>query len=289
MFMLEDEAVAVYEPSGRFVMLDLVDGHPIVDQQLRPEKLAEIYVLRCPDQYLLIAHAQQLAADTARRTYMHGVSSVRIGRGQVYAFDLAGKKMWPEPVEVTNQFLALNQPRRLPVLTFVCMVQEPQAGNIRAQPKTAILCLDKRTGKVICSKEFADPTSVFQLSGDLEKKTVGIRLQKNELTLTFTDQPIPPKEDSDEGGRPGEEEDSSVVKALLGAVKKAVLGLGGDETEPQGSDEPGMADEPSDADEPSSVEKETAAESEAKGQEGNGKEGTNGKLDAPPTPKSKGE
>ena len=279
MFVLEDEAVAVYEPGGRFVMLDLVDGHPIVDQQLRPKKavaqIAEIYVLRCPDQYLLIANAQQLAANTARRTYMHGVSSVRIGRGQVYAFDLAGKKMWPEPVEVTNQFLALNQPRRLPVLTFVCMVQEPQAGNIRTQPKTAVLCLDKRTGKVICRRKFADPTSVFQLSGNPEKKTVGIRLQKNMLTLTFTDQPVPPKEDSDEGGRPGEEEDSSVVKALLGAVKKAVLGAASDETEPEGSDEPEMADEPSDADEPSPTAKETAAESEAKGQHGGAKKGTN--------------
>jgi outer membrane protein assembly factor BamB len=278
MFMLEDEAVAVYEPSGRFVVLDLADGHPIIDQQLRPEiGLAEIYVLRCPDQYLLIAHARQTAANTARRTYRQVVSSVRIARGLVYAFDLSGKKMWPEPVEVTNQFLALNQPRRLPVLTFVCMLQEPPAGNTRPHPKTVVLCLDKRTGRVVYSKEFADPTSVFQLSGDPEKKTVGIRLQKKKLTLTFTDQPIPPKEDSDEGSGSGEEEDSSVVKILLGAVKKALMGLAGDETDQPRSDEPGMADEPSDADEPSSVAKESAAESDAKGEEGGGKEGANEK------------
>ena len=236
MFMLEDEAVAVYEPSGRFIILDLVDGHPIVDQQLQPEKtLTEICVLRYPDQYLLIAYSQQSTANTARQMYMHGASRVRIGRGQVYAFDLAGKKTWPEPVEVTNQFLALNQPRRLPVLTFVCMVQEPQAGNIRTQPKTAVLCLDRRTGKVICSREFADPTSIFQLSGNPEKQTVGIRLQKNELTLTFTDEPIPPKEDSDEGRGPGDEEDSSAAIPQLPAVKKPVPGI--------------VADEPSDPDE----------------------------------------
>ena len=290
MFVLDDEAVAVYEPSGRFVMLDLIDGHPIVDQQLPPENLAEIFVLRCPDQYLLIAHAQQLAAITARTTYTHGVPSVRIERGQVHAFDLSGKKMWPEPVEVTNQFLVLNQPRSLPVLTFVCMIQEPQAGNIRTQPKTAILCLDKRTGRVICSKEFADPTSVFQLSGDPEKKTVGIRLQKNMLTLTFTDQPIPPKEDSDEGGGPAEEEDPSVIETLLEAVKKAVLGPAGSKTEPTSSDHPEMVDEPSgDADRPSAMAKETAAESEAEGQEGGVKEESNGKPDVSPAPKSKEE
>jgi len=289
MFMLEDEAVAVYEPSGRFIMFDLVDGHPIIDQQLRPEKaLAEIYVLRCPDQYLLIAHSQQLAATTARRTYMYGVSSVRIGQGQVYAFDLAGKKMWPDPVEVTDQFLALNQPRRLPVLTFVCMVQEPQAGNVRTQPKTAVLCLDRRTGRVICSKEFADSTSILQLSGDPKKKTVGIRLQKNELTLTFTDQPIPPKDDSDDGDGPVEE-DSSVAKALLEAIKKAVLGLDDDKTEPQDSDQSEMPDEPSNADEPSALPEETAAESEEKGQKGVGKEKSNEKADSHPAPNSKGE
>ena len=238
LFILEDEAVAVYEPNGHFIMLDLVDGHPIVDQQLQPEKaLVEIFVLRSPEQYLLIAHSRQLAATKARRTYMHGVSSVRIGRGRVHAFDLAGEKIWTEPVEVTNQFLALNQPRRLPVLTFVCMVQEPQASNkVRTQPKTAILCLDKRTGRVVCSRELADPTSVFQLSGDREKKTVGIRLQKSKLTLTFTDQPIPPEEDSDEGGESSEQEDSSAAKTLLGAVKKALLGLA--------DDEPSHADEP---------------------------------------------
>ena len=291
-FMLEDEAVAVYEPSGRFVMLDLVDGHPIVDQQLQPEKLAEIYVLGCPDQYLLIAHSQQSAADTTRRTYMHGVSSVRIGRGRVYAFDLAGKKMWPEPVEVTNQFLALNQPRRLPVLTFVCMVQEPQAGNIRTQPKTSVLCLDRRTGKVICSKEYADPTSILRLSGDPEKKTVGLQLQKNELTLTFTDQPIPPKEDSDEGDKPGEEKEPSVAQALLRAAKKAVLGAVGDKSDQKGNDQPKMADEASEADEASPKPQETAVEPEAESGEGGGEEEekkSNGKPGSTVTPTTKGE
>ncbi len=275
MFMLPDEAVAVYEPDGHFMILDLADGHPIVDRQLLPEDdLAEIFVLRSPDQYLLITHRQQMTSGTTRRTYMHPTSSVRIGRGRVYAFDRTGKEMWPEPVLVENQFLSLNQPSSLPVLVFACMVQEPQTGNVRTQPKTAILCLDKRTGRVICKREFADRTSIFQVSGDPDKRTVEIRIQKNLLTMTFTDHPVPPDDDPASADNPDQNEDSSVVDTLLGAFKKAVLGGAADETE---DDQP-----PTKPDEP-------GPESGAEGKDGPGKPKPTEQPTLPPAPQAKGE
>ena len=95
---------------------------------------------------------------------------------------------------------------------------------------------------MICKREFADPTSIFQISGDPEKKTVEIRLQKSLLTMTFTDRPIPPEDDSASGDDSKQNEDSSLAKTLLGVLKKAVLGNAADEILQMDDDEPDAAD-----------------------------------------------
>ena len=56
-WLVADEAVGVMTPDGRFSLLALDDGHGLIEEQVMPEaNLSEIYVLRGPDQYVLVAN-----------------------------------------------------------------------------------------------------------------------------------------------------------------------------------------------------------------------------------------
>jgi len=232
-----DEAAAVFEPAGRFVLVNLDDGHTMLDTKLQPEQpLSEILVLPSPDQYLLLLYNRNPMANRSRQTFaMHGVASERVAQGQVYAFDRQGKELWPSPAVVDNQWLPLSQPSRLPVLVFACMVQERQA-NAPTQTKTSILCLDRRNGREVCREELPSPSSRFGLVGDPEKGTVRIELQKDTITMTFTDQPLAPE--SDEASAPGDQASggqwnaSEAVQAVWRTIRHAITGKHSESNDP---------------------------------------------------------
>ena len=231
------EAVAVFEPAGRFVLVNLADGQTMIDTKLEPEHpLSEIVVLPSPDHYLLLLYDRNPMANESRRTFqIHGVTSERVARGQVYAFDRQGNKLWPSPVAVENQWLPLSQPNRLPVLVFACMVQERRA-NTPTQSKTSILCIDRRNGREICREEFPNPSSRFRLVGDPEKGTVRLELQKDTITMTFTDQPLAPE--SEQANAPGDQSSSdqwngpAAAHAVWRAIRDAITG------KPSGANDP---------------------------------------------------
>jgi len=226
---VEEETVGVYEPEGRFVLVDLSDGRTVIDAQLGPDRsLSEFLVLPSSDQYIVVLYKRVVSPDQVRRTFaMHGVTSAQIGRAQVYAFDRQGNVLWPSPVTVEDQWLPLSQPSRLPVLAFACMSQERQTG-VQTPSKTSILCIDKRNGREVFREESAGTTNSFDLVGDREKNTVELRLQRNTVTMTFTDQPLEsesgsgeaPKDSSSSAQRKG----PAPVRALLKAIQAAVSG-----------------------------------------------------------------
>ncbi len=196
----EIDAAAVYEPAGRFVLVDLHDGRTIVDAPLESDWAAsEFFVLCSADQVILVLYERGARRGMRSARNMQVVSSVQIGEARVYAFDAEGKPMWPSPRTVENQCLPVDQPNRLPVLTFISKVQEPQ-GNARARAKTAVLCIDKRTGRKVYAERLPGATNSFAMAGDPEKRTVEMRLQRNTITLTFTDEPLPPKSDTETAG-----------------------------------------------------------------------------------------
>src|SRR6185295_2092867 len=62
--------------------------------------------------------------------------------------------------------------------------------------RTSFLFLDKRTGSLAApTKEYAQRISNFDISGDDQRKTVTLvmRSTNNALTLTYTDDPMPPE------------------------------------------------------------------------------------------------
>jgi hypothetical protein len=220
--VVDATAVGVLEPDGHFVLLALPDGRTISDAKLNPEtSLAEIIVLKSGDQYFLVTNraATRLPNRQQLMQPVPGYSFKTITRGRLYAFDCHGQLQWPAAVTIQNQNLLLNQPPRLPVLPLACQVYD-QRPNAPGRYQVKVLCVDKRTGRTIYRKDFDNPTGVFGLVGNPENKTVTLNLQRNTVTLTFTDKPLPPAAAADEK-RSGPEKAANGPSALWKSIRRA--------------------------------------------------------------------
>ena len=182
-----EEAVGVLEPNGRFVLLGLPDGRTIADIQLEPEpSLTDITLLATGGQYFLLTRSS--VNDPAPIQAMPGCAPKPIHRGRLYAIDEQGKLQWPKPATIKNQFLLLEQPSRLPVLSFACQVYQQQL-NGQGQQKMSLLLIDKRNGRIAYQKKFTNSAGILDIAGDAETKTVTLTMQRDTVRLKFTDKP----------------------------------------------------------------------------------------------------
>jgi len=234
-YPLEHEAVGIFEPAGKFVLVDLADGRKIIEAELGPQEgMSDLQVLRSPGQTLVVVNGADRRNRAGRQYYgLQGVPSVHVGRAKIYAFDAQGKPLWKEPVVVQNQYLVLSQPPHLPALIFACGIQERRLTTM-GSPKVSILAVDKRTGQVVQPKETFEGLSHFRLAGDPEKKAIEIHLQREVVTLRFTDQPWePPAAKAKEKSPPTPT--SALMKALRRAAERG-LNLPLEEEEEAGED-----------------------------------------------------
>ncbi len=219
--LISNRAVGVFQRDGHFVLLDLADGHTIVEAQLEAEpNLVEILLLHLADQYILITNSQGEQADAppSLPQPILGASSRPIHRGRIYAFDSLGNSMWPEPAKIKNQHLLQYQPGRLPVLTFACQIYD-RSKQGSARYRVSVVCVDRRNGRKVYAANFPEMTNTFEISGDPKEDTVRIDLNRKGVTLKFTDQPLPPR--SEEPEEPQSKLPSS-VRSLLKAIGKAL-------------------------------------------------------------------
>ncbi len=215
--------VGICEPDGHFVLLDAEDGGIVIDTELRAgasqqalPPLERISLLRFADGYLLVTHHPQAGPNTPQQIIqpIAGMRFRPVNLGWVFAFDTAGKPLWPRPVRISDQHLPLDQPAGLPVLVFACQVYNRQPPNPSARYQVSVVCLDKRTGRIVYEQEIPNTTHTFELTGDQENHTVTLRLQRNQVKLAFTDQPIP---------EPGEDEaDALPAGRLLPSLRQAL-------------------------------------------------------------------
>jgi outer membrane protein assembly factor BamB/tetratricopeptide (TPR) repeat protein len=209
-----DQAVGVLEPDGRFLLLGLPDGRTIADVKLDAEpNLLDIMLLGGRGQYFLIARraTQTLASIQA----LPGCAIKPIYHGRLYALDERGKLQWPAPVVLTNQYLWADQPPRLPVLCFAAL-QFNHVFNGQDFQQMSLLCIDKRHGRVVCKQDVPIYAGLLDVTGDAEKKTVDLVLQRSILRLRFTDQPWPP---AATGGQSG---DASAADSTPGGLWKSI-------------------------------------------------------------------
>lgn len=223
-----EEAVGVMEPNGHFVLIGLPDGRTVADVQLEEEPaLADISVLAIGSQYFLLTRSAPTETSNHRNIQpMPGCAFKPINRGRLYAFDKEGKLQWPEPTVIKDQHLLLDQPARLPIISFACNVYETKPNGEGVQ-KMSLLCIDKRNGRRAFKRDFAEHAGVLDIVGDAEKKTVDLVMQRETIRLTFTDQPLPPPSAADI-----EPAEPAATKSRAGSLwdsMKKVLGRMGQE------------------------------------------------------------
>lgn len=223
-----EKKAAVLEPGGRFVLVDLDDGRTVIDATVEPEpRLAGMVVVSCPDQYMLVTQATESPADRKPNQQVlpvHATRSVKIARGRVYAFDRHGKPLWKSPVAIEDCHLLLDQPRRLPVLTFASMVRERNKEG-HYETGISLLAIDKRNGRKVLDTTLDGPTNSFRIVGDPSRKTVVVELRQNTIEMKFTDKPLPA--DTEQGEKEANSKQqlpSTSIEALWSAIRKATFG-----------------------------------------------------------------
>jgi outer membrane protein assembly factor BamB len=206
-YLVEDDEVAVVQADGAFLLLSLEDGQVRIEATLEPEtSLTALHVLRSRDQYHVIVSrpATNEVPNMAISSVPGGMKSPLVF-GRVYAFDRhTGKLQWDTPAHISQYGLPLDQPSEVPVLTFLRQMV-PTAGAPR-RTLTSILCMDKRDGRVIFSKDDIPTTaSSYAITGDIQQQTVSLQIPNKTFTIRFTDKPI----DDDERERLAEPQDET--------------------------------------------------------------------------------
>jgi outer membrane protein assembly factor BamB len=188
--LVELEEAAVLEPSGKFTVVSLADGRVKFKGTTEPEPRAQqIYVIRSPDLYILVAHVPMPMGNPGWRPVTP--QSIQVN-GRVYGFDAAtGGRLWTQ--EIHRHGIDLAQPANLPVLTFACCITE-QKKNGQAYAfdnRFGLTCLDKRTGRLVFDeRNLEEQFFSIDYTADPDQKQIELRMYRSVLRLTFTDQPV---------------------------------------------------------------------------------------------------
>jgi outer membrane protein assembly factor BamB len=194
--LIGQEQIGIAEPEGRFSVLDLADGRPLLQGPIerRPD-LSEIYILPSRNRLVLIVNSP-LANDpqvAGVQPVPGGPDNPTIYDGAVYAFDRhSGERLWR--TNVRNQGLMLSQPGELPVLVFASHIYKRDGNAQNIITVASVLCLDKRNGRVLYKDESPNAISTFDLAARPDARTVELKLPQQTLSMKFTDQPLPAEE-----------------------------------------------------------------------------------------------
>jgi len=224
--LIEKEAVGLLEPNGQFTLLRIEDGRVLVKDNLEigQMSLQGLHLMRFGDQYYVILSGIPPGFQHMPQQPIPGMYVGQVPFGRVYAYTKEGKRAWPKPLELQQQNILFNQPSGVPVLIFATQLFERrgQGGTFHVH----LLAIDKQTGRKILEEKFPYTTNIFQITGDPEKHTVDILLQRDKITLTFTDEPWPaeqPAESTSVEPKPRVKKTVTLPNALWRSFQKALL------------------------------------------------------------------
>lgn len=218
--VVDDDSLAMMQSDGKFVMLALADGRPLVDQTLEPEpSLQSIYVMRSADRNFLITN-RPYSGHSPNRNYLPPFPEAPpMINGRVYAFDRAsGGPVWPAPVTIEQHGLVLSQACDLPVLIFVRNINSFPQPN-RSEARGSLLCIDKRTGGLVYEdNEVPQQIGMFEAVGDPEDRSVSLITNTHAVTLRYTDASAPPEPPYQAGlydkVKPAPRDNAALLRAL---------------------------------------------------------------------------
>ena len=191
----QNRFVAIAEPTGRCVIMDVAGGRTVVDQSIKANASLDGVHLLAGSQTLVVAARQPPSVNHGRHVRgFNGVDFTPAFAGQVYAFDCeSGESLWEGPAEVQGLPLMLAQAVDLPFSAF--------GGNIRRQDKqgtkneTSIMLLEKSTGRMLYHEESL-PQSHHKFdmrASDVESNTAVVEMLTRRIQLSFTGQPRAPE------------------------------------------------------------------------------------------------
>ena len=173
------------EPEGLFTTVSLLSGEPVTQAQVDAmPRLEGIWVQRSASQYTLIARDPSVGKTA--QTMMQQFNGSFAVTGRVYGLDRRnGKLIWSNVVD--KQGIRVGQPAELPVLTFFVQGNVLEGNQYRGY--AALACLDKRTGRVLHTKESKNHhAQFFETQVDLEKSVIDLRTPLGPVKMTFTDE-----------------------------------------------------------------------------------------------------
>jgi hypothetical protein len=193
--VMEPNAIAVYEPTGKIRVVDARSGDVTLEHELEPlADVDAISTMKTDDKLFLMISGQ---ADQQFKP-LSQQPDFPIIDGFVYAFDNAtGKPLWPAPAVVRNRGVVLSQPREIPLLVFADrkMVRDPATGG---GWQLRVLCIDQHTGQTVYRNDKLPDTSIvrFRIRGEPGAGSAGsvvaVEMNSGKIQLAMTDRPRPP-------------------------------------------------------------------------------------------------
>ena len=212
--LVDREAIALMEPSGRFVMLSLADGSKLIEEQLELEpNLQNIFVERSAEQDILFVNRPSRNPATWQNPFGNVAPGRRNGpamlvrpsvniqpvgdiqfSGRIYAFNRAThKQQWPRPVVVEQRGYSSTEPNELPVLTFLGNILETTPRPNGENQHGSVLCLDKRTGRVLYQSDTLPPVNAVDMQANTDDRSITVASPPSSIMLKFTNQPAAPE------------------------------------------------------------------------------------------------
>ncbi len=213
-WVVEGNEVAVLEPDGQFVIIDMLSGSKTIDTRIaKEESLTGVYVLADSKRYVVVTNTPPTQAEPN----VH-ISAAPSGyyspliNGRAYAFDRkTGESLWPQAVRVKQFGLPLQQASELPVLSFLRQVRKTESGRATGDV-TSIMCVDKRTGEVLFQDDkIPTQTRAFEMVGNLDDAVVSLLIPGKTINLQFKEEGADPSpsegvvEESSDGPQPDAE------------------------------------------------------------------------------------
>ncbi len=236
--LVEPNAIAEFDPSGQFRLIDVPSGRLVVDEKLDavPGTQAIHTILAGDSLFVFITAQIQSQVRPLGQPFDYPIIN-----GPVYAFNVkTGKQLWSGPALVRNRGVYLSQPLDIPFLVFA----DRKLGHTAtsgANSQIRVLCLDKRTGETVYRNDQVPDSSVphFSIRSDIERRpVVSLELGTAKIQLTITDRPRPPQppaNDDLEGSREIVERGLRGLGLKLGNALPGALNDGSLKTPQQGN------------------------------------------------------
>jgi outer membrane protein assembly factor BamB len=208
--LVGSDEVAVFDPSGLFVVVSIRQGRELWRTRLEPVVApTTLFVQRTPEAYFVMpGSALPPNVRAPNISFGSGGIQVPVVRGYLYALDRrSGQSLWPAPAYLDGYAIPVQQPAQLPVLCFARGI--PQTNNTRATRIVAALAvLDKRDGRLLYGREdlpLVQPNVLtLETQGNPEQGKVEVLFAGHKVALQWTDDPIPPAPPEQGGGISGE-------------------------------------------------------------------------------------